>query len=97
MTDELTISKVAVTTVRDMLSDVPNPTAAELVKLLAVQGHILNSIGLTLLAESSNHMKYRDKRAYIQLANECMRESRFALSEALRGMNSREKEPETSG
>jgi hypothetical protein len=84
MEDELTISTDSVTNVKQMLLEVPNPTVDELQKLLAVQGHILNSLGIGLITESKRHMKFSDKRAYIKMALDCLRESRFALDSAVK-------------
>lgn len=91
MSDELTLSSTAVKTVKQMLLEVPNPTVEELQKLLAVQGHILNSLGIGLISESKKNFKFRDKREYVKLALECLRESRMALDSAIKAEESKPK------
>jgi len=81
--DEIIISKTAVEHVKKMVLEVPQPTVSELQKLLAVQGSILNSLGIALISESKRFTKLGEKKAYIRLALDCLRESRFALDSAV--------------
>jgi len=89
MEDDLILSTAAVENVKKMLLEVPNPTVEELQKLLAVQGHILNSLGIGLITESKKHWKFADKRGYVKMALECLRESRFALDSAIKAEDSK--------
>jgi len=84
MKDEIVLSTDSVAQTKKMLVDVPNPTVEELQKLLAIQGHILNSLGITLISESKKFLKFNDKKAYVRLALDCLRESRFALDSAVK-------------
>jgi hypothetical protein len=44
----------SIKTVEDLISRCPNPTQLELKKILAIQGSILNQIGLDLIAVSGS-------------------------------------------
>lgn len=80
--DEIILSRQALTQVQRMVLDVPQPTVAELQKLLAIQGSILNSLGIALVAESNKFQRLPDKKGFIRLAIECLRESRYSLESA---------------
>ncbi len=49
--DEKQLVKRTVNATNLMVQNCPNPTQAELRKLLAIQGHLLNTIGLDILLE----------------------------------------------
>lgn len=91
MADDLTVSSQTVAKTKQMLLDVPQPTVAELQKLLAVQGHILNSLGISLISEAKQYDKFKEKQAYVRLALDCLRESRFALDAAIKAEESKAK------
>lgn len=69
----------AVQTVHNMIAECPNPTQAELRKLLAVQGTILNQIGIEILVQNRGE-KRNDKR--MNLALRALAASREALGRA---------------
>ena len=91
--DEIVLSRGAIDQVRQMVVDVPQPTVAELQKLLAIQGSILNSLGIALISKSKKFAKFGDKKAFVRLALDCLRESRFALDSAV---NAESKKPSIS-
>lgn len=75
---------VSMKDIQQMLDDVPNPTNVEIRKLLAVQGYILQSLGVQLLQQTQEQKKMRDKRPTINLARSCLQDARKALEAAHR-------------
>ncbi len=71
--------RTAAKTVHNMIAECPNPTQGELRKLLAVQGTILNQIGIEILVQSRGE-KRNDKR--MNLALRALAASREALARA---------------
>ena len=67
----------SINTVQDLVARCPNPTQAELRKILAVQGSILNQIGLDLLSLSGKGDKVSVRK--MNLALKALAASREAL------------------
>lgn len=74
----------SIQTINDMLKSCPNPTREELVKLLAVQGHYLQQVGLEMLAEAQVGTKGREKKVLVAL--KALTHSRQALEGSLTHM-----------
>jgi hypothetical protein len=79
--NDLTITKEelvrrATSQVQSLIKDVPNPTQAELRKLLAVQGTILNQVGIELLMDARGSRKPGNR---VSLALKALSASREAL------------------
>jgi len=72
----------SITTTESLLKSCPNPTDAELRKLLAIQGYILQQVGMDLLDEATRAKKGDGK---VGLALKAMAASREALKASING------------
>lgn len=67
----------SINTVQDLVARCPNPTQGELRKILAIQGSILNQVGLDLLSLAGKGSKLSTKQ--LNLALKALAASREAL------------------
>ena len=76
---EIRLVQDSISTFERLLKDCPMPTQGELKKLLAIQGTILNQVGLDMLIESK-HAKRPEKS--LKAALNALQASRNALRDA---------------